>query len=271
MSFSVTSYNVLADSYLRPEWYPATPEFVLAPSWRQPALIRHIAGLAADVICLQEIESNLFVALSDHLRALGYEGHQAPKHGKPDGCATFVRTAALAVRAVHLLRYADGHGLSADSGHVALILLLEHEGRVVGIANTHLKWDAPGTPLEGRWGYRQITQLLAELPALDPTCPSWIVGGDFNATPGSEVVHALKQAGFVDAYRDRNHPATCNSNRRAKRIDYLFHTTDLTAEPDDLPIINDRTPLPSPEQPSDHLAVVARFDWSEPPSSPGQV
>lgn len=172
---------------------------------------------------------------------------------------------------MHVLHYADGRGLSPDSGYVAVILLLEREGRVVGIANTHLKWDAPGTPLEARWGYRQITQLLTELPALDPTCRSWIIGGDFNATPDSAVVRALDRDGFMDAYQDRNHLATCNSNGKAKRIDYLFHTTDLIAEPDDLPTINDRTPLPSPEQPSDHFAVMARFDWSQTPSSPGQV
>lgn len=267
MSFSVASYNVLADSYLRPEWYPATPADVLASSWRQPALVQHIAGLAADVICLQEVEPDRFVALADHLRSMGYEGHQAPKRGKPDGCATFVRTATSTICAVHVLHYADGRGTSANSGHVALMLLLEHEGRVVGVANTHLKWDAMGTPLEGRWGYRQIAQLLTELPVIDQTCPSWIIGGDFNATPDNEIVRALKQAGFEDAYQDRNHLATCNSNRKAKRIDYLFHTPDLSAEPNDLPPIGDRTPLPSHEQPSDHLAIMARFDWSQVPSS----
>src|SRR5262245_13776601 len=175
MTFAVASYNVLADSYLRPQWYPGTPESVLVPWWRRPALTRHITGLAADVICLQEVEHDLFTALAEHLRPLGYEGYPAPKRGKPDGCATFVRTAALAVRAWQVLHYADGRGMSPDSGHVALILLLEREGRVVGIANTHLKWDAPGTPLEARWGYRQITQLFRGLPAINPTCPSWII------------------------------------------------------------------------------------------------
>jgi mRNA deadenylase 3'-5' endonuclease subunit Ccr4 len=39
MSFSVASYNVLAEAYIRPDWYPNTPAAVLAPSHRHPTLL----------------------------------------------------------------------------------------------------------------------------------------------------------------------------------------------------------------------------------------
>lgn len=263
MSFAVASYNVLADSYIRPDRYRNTPEAVLDSEWRHPALLRHVVELAADVVCLQEVEPDLFRALADHLRPLDHEAHLALKRGKPDGCATFVRTRALTVRAAKVLHYADGRGVGRDSGHLAQILLLEQQGRFVGVANTHLKWDAPGTPVAEQRGHRQITQLLEELPRIAPQCRSWIICGDFNVTSDSAVVQALETAGFVDAYRDRSHLATCNPNRRAKRIDYLFHTIDLTAQPADLPVIDDRTPLPSLEQPSDHLAILAWFEGSQ--------
>jgi hypothetical protein len=81
-------------------------------------------------------------------------------------------------------------------------------------------------------------------------------------------VRLLEHAGFVDAYRARPDLNTCNPNRRAKRIDYLFHTPSLRSRPRDLPAITDRTPLPSEQQPSDHLAVGASFEWT--PGWPSQ-
>jgi len=51
----------------------------------------------------------------------------------------------IALRTVHTLYYADGSGTQLSSGHIALVTVVEQEGRQVGIANTHLKWDSPST------------------------------------------------------------------------------------------------------------------------------
>ena len=56
MSFSVTTYNVLADAYANRAWYPRTPALVLDPTWRVPALVQYIAAIDAEIICLQEVE-----------------------------------------------------------------------------------------------------------------------------------------------------------------------------------------------------------------------
>jgi endonuclease/exonuclease/phosphatase family metal-dependent hydrolase len=93
------------------------------------------------------------------------------------------------VQAAHTLRYADG-GTQPASGHVALIATLNNEGRLLGVANTHLKWDRPGTPRASQWGYRQTTQLLEERSRIDPRCLAWIICGDLNALPDSEVLRA---------------------------------------------------------------------------------
>ncbi len=265
MSFSVASYNVLADSYVKREWYPAVPAALLAPGTRTPGLVRHIEELGADVVCLQEVEPAVFTAVRDRLGPLGYDARYARKGaGKPDGCATFVRREVFAVRRVRSLYYADGRGGKPDSGHVALVLALEGGGRRLGLANTHLKWEAAGTPPEARWGYREVAQLLAERDVLGPGCHGWIVCGDFNATPDSAEVRALEGAGFDHAFVGRAGAYTATANRRAKQIDYLFHTRNLRAQPGDVPAIGDDTPLPSAEQPSDHLAILARFEWVGP-------
>src|SRR5690349_18495440 len=109
MGFSVASYNVLADAYVHADRYPGVPPPLLPMGHRKPLLRARVAGLAADVICLQEVEGDLFRDLEEHLGPLGYEGRYARKgRGLADGCAAFVRTAALEVRADHVLLFADG-------------------------------------------------------------------------------------------------------------------------------------------------------------------
>lgn len=263
MALTVASYNVLADSYINPAWYPGTDARFLDPARRHPALVDRIARLAADIVCLQEVESDVFWLIEERLTAAGYEGKYAGKGGgKPDGCATFLKVDAVALRTVRTLSYADGSGTQPASGHIALITVVEREGCQVGIANTHLKWDPPGTPPAKQVGLRQIRELLDARAGLAPGCSSWIICGDLNVTPDSAVVQLLQKTGFRDAYAAQPRAFTCNANRNARRIDFLFHSSDLVAELADLPMIDNDTPLPTAEQPSDHLAISARFHWA---------
>jgi endonuclease/exonuclease/phosphatase family metal-dependent hydrolase len=73
----------------------------------------------------------------------------------------------------------------------------QHAHRTLGIANTHLKWDSPGTPPAEQYGYRQVRQLLDACDACAPAETAWIVCGDLNATPESDVVATLHRAGFA--------------------------------------------------------------------------
>ena len=261
MAFSIASYNVLADSYINPAWYGGVDPGALEAAHRHPALAEHIAALTADVLCLQEVEPDVFELIQQRLRGSGHEGKYAGKGGrKPDGCATFVRTDRLALQAVQTLFYADGSSAQPSSGHIALVTVVENEGRPVAVANTHLKWDAPGTPPASQLGLRQIRELLDARARLAPADASWIIGGDLNVTPTSAVVQCLQAAGLRDAYAALPRVFTCNANRKARRIDFLFHSADLTATPLELPPIHDDTPLPSAAQPSDHLAIGAEFD-----------
>ena len=270
LPFSLATYNILAQAYITPGRYPRTPATVLASPWRRPALARHVATLATDVVCLQEVEDETFAAVQQVLEPGGYIGHFAKKGGgKPDGCATFIRQSALTLRRVYQLRYTDGLGTEPHSGHIALVMLLEYRGRALGIVNTHLQWDPPDRPRDQQRGYRQISQLLQERGHIDPTCEAWIICGDLNVTSESHVVAGLRAAGFDYAHRTSGVMYTCNANARAKMIDYVFHTETLRAQPVAVPVIDDQTPLPSFEQPSDHLALMAHFAWDvEGPARP---
>lgn len=270
MPFEVATYNVLATAYLGRGDYSAVPPGLLDPEQRVPAVVRHIVALDADILCLQEVEIDVFDALRTGLEPLGYTGHIEFKgHGKPDGCATFFRTEGFAVREVVRLEYRDeekGHG--RHSGFVALLLSLEHEGRLLGVANTHLRWDRPGTSRREQVGHRQAVELLDVCRGFVPRCDGWITCGDFNRRPDSEVVETFLEAGYEFAHAGRPHLYSAVTNRRASLIDYLFHTSKLRARPIDPPLVSDGMTLPSSDQPSDHLALSAEFDWEEGLASP---
>src|SRR5262245_48704129 len=108
MAFRVATYNVLATAYLGKGDYSGVPKKVLDPAWRVPALVEHVAGLGADLLCLQEVEAGVFEALRARLELLGYAGRYEGKgRNKPDGCATFYSTRTFAFRAARRLEYAD--------------------------------------------------------------------------------------------------------------------------------------------------------------------
>src|SRR6266540_1538606 len=93
MPFTLATWNILATAYIRPAWYPRTPRQVLDPAWRVPALVRHARELGTDILCLQEVERDVFAALQAGLAGLGYSATHAMKGGnRPDGCAVFFRS-----------------------------------------------------------------------------------------------------------------------------------------------------------------------------------
>lgn len=258
MSWSLASWNVLADAYLRPAWYRGVDPARLDPAWRGPAVVRRAAGLTADVLCLQEVEATRFQALQAALQPLGHEGRLLLKTGRPDGCATFVRP-PLRLLASRELRYPDGLAEQGEAGHVALLVVLEHEGRRLGVANTHLRWAAPELPPGEHIGVRQAG-LLCEALAREQEIAAWVVCGDLNAAPGSDVLAVLTGAGLIDPWGQDPAPPTCVANGRARRIDHVLHGAALRARPWPASPLCDATLLPAPGEPSDHVPIGVDFE-----------
>jgi mRNA deadenylase 3'-5' endonuclease subunit Ccr4 len=244
MAFTFVTWNVLATAYLRTSFYPHTSVDLFKKSWRIPALAAYAAGLDADLLCLQEVESEVFTALRERLEPLGYQGVHHLKEGKPDGCATFVRAPLCKLLDAHRTVYEDG------SGHIAQVVHLEHDGQAYAVLNTHLKWGP-------QFGYRQML-FAVDLLDRDPA-PRQILCGDLNATPEGDVVAGLREAGFDYAHRGMAGVRTCNANRQAKLIDYIFHRGPLKASAVAPAKIGNDTPMPSLELPSDHLPLRAVF------------
>src|SRR5204863_3016194 len=111
----VASYNVLADAYIDPRFYPRTPAPLLDPATRRPALIRRLGGLGADVACLQEVDGPMLDALRAELEPRGSAVRFVQKHRKPDGCGLIARV-GIVLQHVEIVRFADGGGAGPDSG-----------------------------------------------------------------------------------------------------------------------------------------------------------
>ncbi|MBX3234000.1 MAG: endonuclease/exonuclease/phosphatase family protein [Labilithrix sp.] len=243
----VVSWNVLADAYLKDEYFPHTPPEVLERGPRRKAVadrIEQIQATKVDVLCLQEVDVALFGALEERLKDEA-TGRHYKKRGKGEGLAIFVRHALTTEPEW------KEHAFSDMSGFVALGVTVAD----LTVVTTHLKWEPDGTLPEAHRGRAQLAELL-------DTWPSGvrIVCGDFNAAPTSDVLALAKERGLSDAYASLDDACTCNANGKRKRIDYVLHTAELRATPSPLPPIADDTPLPSATEPSDHLPIEVRLD-----------
>ena len=129
MAFTALSYNLLATAYIHRAWYPRTPALVLDPAWRVPALVQHIANLNADLLCLQEVEPETFVALRTFLGERYGAVHGRKLARRPEGLAIFYRRAVFESVSARVIVYADGAGAAADTGYIAQLVLLRLWGK----------------------------------------------------------------------------------------------------------------------------------------------
>lgn len=248
----LVTWNVLADAYVRADYYPRTPPRLLTSGVRTGPVVDMIEAATADVFCLQEVEPRLVTVARKRLA--GWTVHFEGKRGKPDGVALLARP-GVAVTDLAGLAFADGDGDRDASGHVALLATVGVDGLAVQLATTHLRWDKPGTPFGERWAVRQVRELGTRLRA-----PA-IVCGDLNVEPTDPVYAALTGAGYIDPFATTN-PATANPNGRAKRIDYVLHTAELHAVIETPLRVTDDTALPSDAMPSDHVPLVVELGRS---------
>jgi len=244
----VVSWNVLADAYIQPQYFPFSDVRHLDPAWRRSALLDRFVTADADVLCLQEIEPALFEAAKERLTT--HEGRYLAKIGRPDGVAIFVKADRRPSDWREII-YRDGTG----HGALSVRAVVPH-GVKIGIATTHLKWQKPEVPAAERLSIGQLSELL---DAFVRDGEAWIVTGDLNADATSVTLKVAFARGFVDPYAATPNAYTSNANAKAKRIDFLLHTEQLRARTTLPPTIDDRTPLPSEREPSDHLAIAADF------------
>jgi mRNA deadenylase 3'-5' endonuclease subunit Ccr4 len=260
----IATWNVLAADYLRRDRYPRASERWFEPDWRQPQVAARALRLDADLLCLQEVDAGMWTLLQRALAHAGYAGDFAPKSGRTEGCALFWRRDRFEAIACERLVYADRHVAQADavdSGHVAQLVRLKCGTRQLGVANTHLRWDPPARRGADHVGVRQARELIAQLQRDRAAPEASVVCGDFNAEAQSEVLVEFRRAAWRDAAETHTGP-TFNATGPARRNDFIQYTPSLVWRACATPRIDADTILPGDDEPSDHVPVVADFDWA---------
>ncbi|PON74462.1 nuclease [Trema orientale] len=231
-TFTVLSYNILSDTYATSESYSYCPSWALSWPYRRQNLLREIVGYRADIVCLQEVQSDHFDEFfAPELDKHGYQALYKRKtnevyNGNPliiDGCATFFRRDRFS----HVKKYEVEFNKAAQSltdamipstqkktalsrlvkDNVALIVVLEakftNQGgaadnpgkrQLLCVANTHVNvhQDLKDVKL---W---QVHTLLKGLEKIAASADiPMLVCGDFNSVPGS-APHALLAMGKVE-------------------------------------------------------------------------
>ncbi|XP_050384699.1 carbon catabolite repressor protein 4 homolog 1 [Argentina anserina] len=229
-TFTVLSYNILSDVYATSESYSYCPSWALSWPYRRQNLLREIVGYCADIVCLQEVQSDHFDEFfAPELDKHGYQALYKRKTNEVysgntqtiDGCATFFRRDRFS----HVKKYEVEFNKAAQSltdamiptnqkksalnrlvkDNVALIVVLEakfsNQGvdnpgkrQLLCVANTHVNvhQDLKDVKL---W---QVHTLLKGLEKIAASADiPMLVCGDFNSVPGS-APHTLLAMGKVD-------------------------------------------------------------------------
>ncbi|KAK4432186.1 Carbon catabolite repressor protein 41 [Sesamum alatum] len=229
-TFTVLSYNILSDTYATSELYSYCPSWALSWTYRRQNLLREIVGYRADIVCLQEVQSDHFHEFfAPELDKHGYQPLFKRKTAEVfggninsiDGCATFFRRDRFS----HVKKYEVEFNKAAQSltdalvpsaqkknalnrlvkDNVALIVVLEakfnNQGiddpdkrQLVCVANTHVNVHQELKDVK-LW---QVHTLLKGLEKIAASADiPMLVCGDFNSVPGS-APHTLLAMGKVD-------------------------------------------------------------------------
>ncbi|XP_045386399.1 2',5'-phosphodiesterase 12 isoform X2 [Lemur catta] len=165
------SYNILADTYAQTEFsrtvlYPYCAPYALELDYRQNLIQKELTGYNADIICLQEVDRDVFSdSLAPALEAFGLEGvFRIKQH---EGLATFYRKSKFSLLSQHDISFHEA--LKSDPLHkelleklvlypwaqvrvfqrssvlqVSVLQSTKDSSKKICVANTHLYWHPKG-------------------------------------------------------------------------------------------------------------------------------
>ncbi|HUE77924.1 MAG TPA: glycoside hydrolase family 3 N-terminal domain-containing protein [Longimicrobiales bacterium] len=206
-----------------------------APNLRDVAAL--IRARDADLVLLQEVDRGTErsggvdqLAELERLTGLrGAFGRTLDYQGGEYGIAVLSRWPILSDTLIPLpIEPAQERAGGSYEPRGAQRVRVDAPGGAIGVLNTHL--DASG---DDRYRRQEVVTVLREAAALRANHPRTVVGGDFNAEPGSAVVGAMLEAGWSDAWRecgDGGLGHTFPADEPVKRIDYVFLSPALTCQ-----------------------------------------
>ncbi|ONI05636.1 hypothetical protein PRUPE_5G016000 [Prunus persica] len=211
--FSLVSYNILAQVYVKSSLFPHSPSPCLRWKARSQAILSVLKNLGADFLCLQEVdEYNSFY--KGNMESNGYYSSYIQRSGqKRDGCGIFYKHDMAELLLEEKIEYNDlvdsildgnGHGddkpnnkeavENKDDGPKIVFKLKNPSNHVVIVANTHLYWDPDWADVklaQAKYLLSRLAQFKTLVSQRFDCSPSLILSGDFNSTPGDKVYQYL--------------------------------------------------------------------------------
>jgi CCR4-NOT transcription complex subunit 6 len=165
--FKIYSFNILSDQACTPRLYGYSPSAALSWEYRKEQILQEIQTQDADIVCLQEIDTDTFKEyFSMKLAYADYKGVFWPrsraktmseKDAKTvDGCATFykgskfilldkqiIEFANIAINRADMKNQHDTFNRIMPRDHIGVVTFLENRqtGSRVMVVNTHIFWD----------------------------------------------------------------------------------------------------------------------------------
>ncbi|KAL3425187.1 endonuclease/Exonuclease/phosphatase [Phlyctema vagabunda] len=193
--FKVLCYNILCDNYVTPQLYGFTPSGALAWDYRKEQILQEIQAHDADILCLQEVDTDTFQEFFSMKLAYGH--YKGILHKKTraktmnekdakivDGCATFYKSnkyilldkqtidfANVAINRPDMKNQHDIFNRVMPRDNIAAITFLENRltGARIIVVNTHLHWD----PAEADVKLIQIAILMDNVTKLAEKYARW--------------------------------------------------------------------------------------------------
>ncbi|KAK3096520.1 hypothetical protein FSP39_000973 [Pinctada imbricata] len=276
-SFTVVTYNILADCHTKPSYYPyREPEF-LDQDFRHTLLMKELAAMDADVYCMQEVGSNYYVEkLEPEMRNKGYCGLFVKRTilSYKEGCATFFRISKFALMDNRIFpvdnlaeEAIDAVGITNENfksrfcygrGSVLQMTTLTclSSNCVVTFANTHLVWQ--GTQIPDVRCMHAACCVKALSQYRHPMACGVVFCADFNAQPHTTTYAMLTTGGdfgnsidevkpFLDEYWGKEPPVTNLDGEFQDCLDYILFRTQTSSDNRSLKLI--------PSQVVDFLSV----------------
>ena len=184
---SLATWNLLAPKYASRTKYPWVSEQALSWTTRRDAILRQLATMDADMVCLQEVENALWDDLHLELQALGYDGELQAARGHPVSTALlFKRDRLVCVRTESRSRAMIAVAKAAPG--------VANEGVPLYVASVHLE----AGPQKEDQRTSQMASLLKRLRLQadmdgvgEADVPPVVIAGDFNCDRRAPLHAAL--------------------------------------------------------------------------------
>ena len=285
-SFRICTYNVLAQCYVKSEWFSWTkPKSLLKWKTRREHLRRRLRDDElgkVDVFCLQEVDEfeNEWKEFIENELNMGvfYKRRTQKSNDKKDGSLVcwnkekfelldtlgvefneVTKTLDLDIKEVEGFEEEEKREYERDCVAACVMLLHKASNVPITCVSTHLYWD----PAKALVKLKQAEYLREEIERWSQTKGNILIGGDFNSLATSDVYKSMVENDYVSLMRDnetgREPEYTNVTPSFTETIDYIFSSKNWIEKVTHRGKVKNRDLLfdgcPCEGEPSDHLPI----------------